>query len=195
MAIAEGLFTVAGMPAHPLLVDAVAVLLPLAAVCAVALVAHRRVRRRFGLPVLALTGVAVLAVPFAEATGKQLAHRLATHGAALARHEALGNDLLPYALGFGVTVLLLVVSGKLADRERAATIRAEHERAAELSALMPAPATPDADATPTRPVSRLWRRTAVLSAVLVVGMAVATTVQVVRIGTTGAQAVWQAVGH
>jgi len=55
----NGLFTVAGLPAHPLLVDAVAVLLPLAAVCSVGLAVHRGVRRRFGWPVLVLTAVAV----------------------------------------------------------------------------------------------------------------------------------------
>jgi hypothetical protein len=181
MANAEGLFTVAGLPAHPLLVGAVVVLLPLAALCSVGLVAHRGVRRRFGWPVLALTAVAVGAVPFAQATGRQLADHLVVGraGAAVARHEALGEDLLAYALGFGVAVLLLVVSGKLADRERAAE---------------PAPPAPDGE-PPARPVSRWWRRTAILAAALVVGMAIAMTVQVVRIGTTGAQAVWAGVAR
>jgi hypothetical protein len=183
--LVNGLFTVAGLPAHPLLVDAVAVLLPLAAVCSVGLAVHRRVRRRFGWPVLVLTAVAVVAVPLAEATGEQLRNHLPPPNPLLARHEALGELLLPYALGFGVAVLLLVVAGKLADRERAATGRSEHADVPDTA--------PDTDRASS--VSTLWRRTSVLASVLVIGMSVVTTVDVVRIGTTGAQAVWQGVAH
>jgi hypothetical protein len=187
MPLAEGLFTVDGLPAHPLLVDAVAVLLPLAALCAVGLAVHRRLRRRFGWPVLALTGVAVAAVPLAQATGRQLRFYLGPPNPLLARHEALGNQLLPYALGFGVAVLFLLVAGKLADRERAASIRAEHERAGADTMAG------DRDQPAGRTVSTTWQRISILASVLVVGMAVLTTVDVVRIGTTGAQAVWQGV--
>ncbi|HKN99333.1 MAG TPA: hypothetical protein VJX10_19595 [Pseudonocardiaceae bacterium] len=179
MPFAQGLFTVAGLPAHPLLVDAVAVLLPLAAVCAVGLAVHRRLRRRFAWPVLTLTGVAVVTVPLAQASGRQLAAYLARPDQALARHEQLGNQLLPYALGFGVSVVFLVVAGQLADRERAAAIRAEHE-----------PGTEDAAA---RRVPTTWRRISVLASVLVIAMAALTTVNVVRVGLTGAQSVWQGV--
>ena len=175
MPLVDGLFTVAGLPAHPLLVDAVAVLLPLAAVCSVGLAVHRGARRRFGWPVLVLTAVAVVAVPLADATGEQLRDHLPAPNPLLAMHEAQGKLLLPYALGFGVTVVLLVVAGRLADRERAATAR-------------PANGTDE-----TAVVSTTWRRISVLASVLVIGMSVVTTVDVVRIGTTGAQAVWQGV--
>jgi hypothetical protein len=195
MALAEGLFTVDGLPAHPLLVDAVAVLLPLAALCSLGLALHRRTRRRFGWPVLVLTAVAVAVVPLAQATGKQLRDHLGAPDAALARHEELGNQLLPYALGFGVAVLLLVVAGKLADRERAASLRADHARATEDSALIPAAVAVRVTPNQAGTVSTLWRRTSVLAAVLVIGMSLITTVQVVRIGTSGAQAVWQGVSH
>jgi hypothetical protein len=181
MPFAQGLFTVDGLPAHPLLVDAVAVLLPLAALCAVGLAVHRKLRRRFAWPVLTLTGVAVVTVPLAQATGRQLASYLARPDRILARHEQLGNQLLPYALGFGVAVVFLVVAGQLADRERAAAIRADHERA-----------TSHEDA-PARRVPTTWRRISVLASVLVIVLAVLTTTDVVRIGLTGAQSVWQGV--
>lgn len=176
MPFAQRLFTVDGLPAHPLLVDAVAVLLPLAAVCAVGLAVHRRLRRRFAWPVLTLTGVAVATVPLAQASGRQLSAYLARPDQALARHEQLGNQLLPYALGFGVAVVFVVVAGKLADRERAAAIRAEHEPGGE------------APRVPTT-----WRRISVLASVLVIAMAALTTVDVVRVGLTGAESVWQGI--
>lgn len=181
MPLAEGLFTVDGLPAHPLLVAAVAVLLPLAAVCAVAIALHRGLRRRYGLATLVLTGVAVVAVPLAQASGRQLAGRVDPNSV-LARHEALGDQLLPYALGFGVTVLFLAVAGRLADRERTASDKAERERA---------DAEQTGDEVVTRTVSTTWRRLSVLASVLVIGMAVLTTVDVVRVGTTGAESVWQ----
>lgn len=181
MPFVRGLFTVDGLPAHPLLVDAVAVLLPLAAVCAVGIAVHRRLRRRFAWPVLTLTGVAVATVPLAQATGRQLSAYLSRPDQILARHEQLGNQLLPYALGFGVAVVFLVVAGKLADRERAAGIRAEHERVS---------GTVD---TPARRVPTTWRRICVLASVLVIVLAGLTTTEVVRIGLTGAQSVWDGV--
>lgn len=193
MALAEGLFTVAGLPAHPLLVDAVAVLLPLAALCSVGLAVHRRLRRRFGWPVLALTAVAVGAVPLAQASGRQLLARVPADPL-VRRHADLGAGLLPYALGFGVAVLVLVVAGKLADRERMASLRAEHGRAREQEALAPAPVAVAVAEDPGA-VSRAWRRIAVLASVLVIGMAVVTTVEVVRISIAGATAVWHGVGR
>jgi hypothetical protein len=172
----SGLFTVAGLPAHPLVVDAVAVLLPLAALCSVWLAVHHGARRRFGLPVLVLAAVAVAAVPLAEATGVQLRDHLGPPDPVLARHEATAAQLLPFALGFGVTVVLLVVAGRLADRERAASARHDQD-------------------TRDTPVPTTWRRISVLASVLVIGMAAVTTVDVVRIGTTGAQAVWHGVAR
>src|SRR5207302_1434809 len=112
----------------------------------------------------------------AQGTGRQLAQHMRTDPL-IQRHAALGNQLLPYALGFGVAVLVLLVAGKLADRERAATDE------------------PDAQGAGNSTVSHAWRRIALVAAVLVVGTAAATTVEVVRIGTVGAQAVWQDVAR
>ncbi|HEX4721519.1 MAG TPA: DUF2231 domain-containing protein [Pseudonocardiaceae bacterium] len=181
----NGLFTVAGLPAHPLVVAAVAVLLPLAAVCAVGLAVHNGARRRFGVPVLVLAAVAVAAVPLAEASGQQLRDHLTSppDPSLLARHAALGGQLLPYALGFGVTVVLLLVAGRLADRERTASARPEPVTA------------PDSGPDRRSTISTTWRRISVLASVLVIGMAGITTVDVIRIGTTGAQMVWQGKAH
>ncbi|MEU5690278.1 DUF2231 domain-containing protein [Actinosynnema sp. NPDC020468] len=170
MALAGDVATIFGVPAHPLLVHAVVVLLPLASVAAIAVAVVPKWRRRYSWPVLGVTLVGVGSVPLAQQAGEQLYDRLSSLGNPLIeRHADLGNDLLPFALGFGVAVIALMVAGKLADRERAA----------------------DAEGGS---VPRTWRTIAVVVAVLVVAGGIATTVQTVRIGHSGATAVWQGVG-
>ncbi|XVS65648.1 DUF2231 domain-containing protein [Actinosynnema sp. CA-299493] len=166
MARADDLVTIFDLPAHPLLVHAVVVLLPLAAVGAAALAVVPRWRQRYAWPLLGVTLLAVGSVPLAQWAGEQLHAKMAALGNPLIqRHADLGNDLLPFALGFGVVVVALLVSGRLADRERAAAV--------EDSA-----------------VPRTWRRIAVVVAVLVVAAGAAATVQTVRIGHSGSTAVY-----
>lgn len=167
MALADDLTTIFGLPAHTLLVHAVVVLLPLAAIGATALAVRPGWRRRYAWPVLGVTLLGVGSVPLAQEAGEQLEAKLASLDNPLVkRHAELGNDLLPFALGFGVLVVVLLVAGRLADRERTA--------AQEASAQ----------------VTRTWRRTAVIVSVLVVVAGITTTVQTVRIGHSGATAVW-----
>jgi hypothetical protein len=181
MVLAEDLIRINGTPAHPLLVHAVVVLLPLAAVCAVALALVPRWRRKFGWPVLLLTAAAAASVFPAQKAGEQLRDYLAARIApapldpAIIKHTELGNDLLPFALGFLLAVIFLFVAGRLADREHTA-VRDRTE--------------PAEGEEPAAPVSRAWRRVAVIAAILVIATAVATTVEVVRVGDSGSQAVW-----
>jgi hypothetical protein len=165
-----GYLSIAGVPAHALVVAVVAVLLPLAALCSVVMAVHAGFRRRFGSATLVLTAVAVAAVPLAQYTGRQLLARLASADPLVARHAEVGDELLPYALGFGVAVVVLLVAGKLADRERAAS-KDSTGREAEAG-------------------GKTWQRISTLVSVLVLAMASLTTVEVVRVGLDGAQAVW-----
>ncbi|KOX26855.1 hypothetical protein ADK67_15365 [Saccharothrix sp. NRRL B-16348] len=166
MALADDLVTIFGLPAHPLLVHAVVVLLPLAAASAAALAVVPRWRQRYAWLLLGVTLVAVGSVPLAQWAGEQLYAKMAALGNPLIqRHADLGNDLLPFALGFGVVVVALLVSGRLADRERAAAA--------------------DDPAVP-----KTWRRIAVVVAVLVVAAGAAATIQTVRIGHSGSTAVY-----
>src|SRR4051812_36195791 len=110
MALADDLVTLDGIPAHPLLVHAVVVLLPLAAVGAIALAVRPQWRRKYSWPVLGLTVAGVGAVPLAQKAGEQLQKKLENlDNPLIAKHADLGNDLLPFALGFLVAVVLLVV--------------------------------------------------------------------------------------
>lgn len=170
MALASDLDTIFGLPAHPLVVHAVVVLLPLAAAAATALAVVPRWRRRYTWPLLGVTVAGVGSVPLAQYSGDQLNARLAAlENPLIQRHAELGNDLLPFALGFGVAVVALLVAGRLADRERAAA---------------------DDDAA----VPKTWRHIAAVVAVLVIAAGAAATVQTVRIGHSGSTAVWDGIG-
>lgn len=183
---ADKIITFGGLPAHPLVVHVVVVLLPLAAICAVALAVRPAWRRRYEWPVLVLAAVGVGAVPVTQKTGEQLLSKLTLMDSPVLQHHAdLSQQLLPYALGFGVALVVLLVAGRLADRERAAQTAAEQ-----------AAPTTDANATDSGPtVSTAWRRIAILASVLVVATAAATTVQVLRTSNSGTSAVWQGIAN
>jgi hypothetical protein len=97
-----------GLPVHILVIHAVVVLLPLAALCVIALAIVPGWRRTYGLPVLALATVAVLAVPVAQQSGKWLRDQLG-YDAQSFRHGILGDDVIWYALVFWILTVALVV--------------------------------------------------------------------------------------
>ncbi len=186
------LITVDGIPAHPLIVHAVVVLLPLAAVGGLVIALRASWRRRFGMVVLALAVLSVAAVPLATRTGNQLKTAMdLPDNQLIERHADLGDELLPFALAFGIAVLFLVIAGRLADRERAATTAPS----TDTGGTDDAGNTDDTVADrPVGAVSNLWRRLAIVAAALVAFTGVASTVQVLRIGHSGSSAVWEGVG-
>ncbi len=163
------MLTIDGIPIHPLLVHAVVVLLPLAALGSIAIALVPRWRQRYAWPVLGVTLAGVAAVPVAKQAGEDFQAALAKNGVqdpAIQTHADLGAMLLPIALGFGVAVIALLVAGRLADRERAAEA----------------------------PTTKTWRVISVIVSVLVVLLAAGTTVQTIRAGHSGSSAVWSGVG-
>ncbi|MCP2164896.1 DUF2231 domain-containing protein [Goodfellowiella coeruleoviolacea] len=178
------MLTVFDLPAHPLVVHAVVVLLPLASLCAIGVAVNARWRRKFGWPVLVLTALAVAATPMAGFTGAQLRERLgAEDNPGITAHANLAVTLLPIALGFGVVVVVLLVAGRLADRERTAEQTGTAGSGASGQTSEPAPVV----------VPRTWRRIAAAASVLVVVAAVASTTLVVMVGHSGSTAVWSGV--
>jgi len=165
---------ISGLPTHALVVHAVVILLPLAAVSAVAVALVPALRRRYGEVVAALTAVAVAAVPVATHSGQHLFDRKsasfgpanAAEAALMEHHRALGRQLWPWAVVLLVGVLLVVGPPLLLARQR--------RDAAE------------------RPG---WTRgLALLAAAAVLVGAVGTTIQVYRIGEAGSRAVWSTLG-
>ncbi|MBN9100801.1 MULTISPECIES: DUF2231 domain-containing protein [unclassified Pseudonocardia] len=159
------MFTINGIPAHPLVIHAVVVLLPLATLGALLIAVRPRLRRTFGIPVLLMALVGVAAVPVATQTGEQLQRVLPGPNPLIQIHEQRGNTLLPWAVAFLVVLAVAVVTEFRTSRP--------------------------VDGATTRTSSRVTTIATVLAAVL--GLVV--TGLVVWIGDAGATAVWKGVGR
>ena len=156
---------IAGLPLHPLVVHAVVILVPLAVIAGIAVSVRPRWRERFGWPVVALAVVATAAIPVATSSGEDLRDRL-TPSSLIAEHAELGDQLLAFMAPMTAVLAALV----LLDRR---TRRAEGPGAM------------------VRSIARWTRPATIVLTVAVIGLAVISAVQVVRIGDSGARAVWQ----
>jgi hypothetical protein len=157
----QRVLSVNGLPLHPLVVHAVVVLLPLAALGAVLVAVRPAWRRAFGVPVLLIALVGVGAVPLATRSGDDLHHALGPANQLIEVHEQRGDQLLPYAVVFLLLLAVAVISGIREDRA--------------------APAGTVATST----------RVTVISGVLAAVAGLVVTGLVVWIGDSGAVAVWQ----
>ncbi|MEV6624870.1 DUF2231 domain-containing protein [Amycolatopsis sp. NPDC051106] len=158
--------TLNGLPAHVLLVHAIVVLLPLAALLLVLSALWPAARRRLAVSNALLSVVVVILVPITTNAGEWLERRVASTPLVRA-HTQLGDTALWVAIP--VAVLALVVWWR--ERE---SVRADEEALARRRFLAPASTAV----------------TAVL-AVLAVVAAGAAVYDVYRIGDSGAQASWQ----
>jgi hypothetical protein len=168
--VPEHMWVIDGIPLHPLVVHAVVVLLPLAALGAVVIAARRSWRRSLGVPVLLLALAGVAAVPMATTTGSQLRAALGVDNPLLDVHEQRASWLLPFALTFLVLLAAAVLTELSAVR-------------AEVGAHAAPPA------SPTR--HRVTTGLSVLAALT--GLAV--TAIVVWVGHAGSLVVWRGIGQ
>jgi di/tricarboxylate transporter len=165
--------TILGLPLHPLVVHAVVVLVPLAALMLAASAVSTRFRRwaLYATPVAAVLGLVL--VPVATSSGENL-ERSVQSTPTLQEHTELGDTLLPFMIV--LTVLALAV---LVLERRRAVPSTDGPGATRAGARSDVPSRLDS------PV--LVRAVAVLALVA----SLATLVQVVRIGHSGANAVWK----
>lgn len=164
------MWVIDGIPLHPLVVHAVVVLLPLAALGAVVIAVRRSWRRSFGIPVLLLALAGVAAVPMATTTGTQLYAALGAQNPLVEIHMQRASWLLPVALAF-----LVLLGGAVLTEQ--AIVRAE----------VGAHAAPAATATRYRLAVGLSALAALIGLVLVA--------IVVWVGHAGSTAVWQGIGQ
>ena len=92
-----------GLPAHPLLVHAVVVLLPLAALAVVLHTVWPAARHRLGVVTPLLCLAVVVLVPITTDAGERLEESLGGGNPLVERHAELADQLLPW------TIALLVV--------------------------------------------------------------------------------------
>lgn len=95
-----------GLPAHPLVVHAAVVLLPLAAVATLTCAAVPRLRRHYALVALGLAIAAVVAVGLAQGSGEELEERV-EETELLEAHTEQGERVLPWAIGVAVAAAVI----------------------------------------------------------------------------------------
>lgn len=152
---------IAGLPLHPLVVHVVVVLVPLAAVLVIAAVVSSAVRRRSGILTPLLATAAFALLPIATQSGEAFFERLNEPDVAEG-HADLGNGLWPWVLALVVLAWIHWAMTRRADPSHTSGERAS--------------------ARPTGAVLAV--------AILAVVASLAAIVQVVRVGDSGARAVW-----
>ncbi|MBN9109771.1 MAG: hypothetical protein J0I34_13420 [Pseudonocardia sp.] len=165
-----------GLPLHPLVVHAVIVLVPAAVIGSVLVAVWPRVRARWAWPVVALTAMATLAIPVATSTGEGLERNI-PRTPSIQAHVELGDQLLVFVAAMLVCVAALVALDRMRRRRTADATLAAHRAG---PGTMAAPRIRDGQA----------QVAALVLAVLTVGFALVSAVQVVRIGDSGARAAW-----
>ncbi|WP_433560342.1 DUF2231 domain-containing protein [Nocardia sp. CA-151230] len=157
--------TINGLPAHVLLVHAVVVLVPLTALLLILAVVWPAARRRIGVVLPVVAFVTLVFVPLTTHSGEWLEHH--TPRDPLVRiHTHLGDDLLVWSAG---TFLLAAVWWAIHDEHVRERLRRR---------------VPRIDAMTAR------RALSAVLAVVALGVAAGSVVQVYRIGDSGAKAAW-----
>lgn len=156
---------ISGLPAHILLVHAVVVLVPLAALSTIASAVWPQARQRLGVATPIVAFVAMVLVPVTTHAGEWLRARVPA-SSLVRRHAELGDQLLPFAIGtFLLATIVWWVGLHNSSRH------------------------PTRTRIPTIP--RRWVAPAtVISAVLAVAVSLGTVVEVYRIGESGSKAAW-----
>jgi hypothetical protein len=106
-----------GLPAHPLVVHAAVVLLPLAVIATLVAAAVPRLRRAYGPVALGLALAATVAVGLAQGSGESLEERV-DRTPLVHEHTEKGERVLPWAIGVTV-VAAAVTAAPWLDRRRA----------------------------------------------------------------------------
>ncbi|HET7821667.1 MAG TPA: DUF2231 domain-containing protein [Ornithinibacter sp.] len=164
--------TIGGIPLHPLIVHAVVVLVPLASLLLLLAAVSPRIRHWAGILTPITATLALIMTPLATQSGEALEKRVEA-SPTLEEHTELGDSLLYFVLVLAILAWALW----FLDRRAQAAVGTVSE-------------TDGAHASATVARSPLLTVVIVLSVISVL----ATTVQVVRIGHSGATASWSDVG-
>ena len=144
-----------GLPLHPLVVHAVVILVPLAALGGIVISAWTAARKRYGSLTVAFAAAAAGSTFVAQQAGESLAATLRRTTEAMQTHMNLGGSLLIWVIILFFGTLAVVVAQRLIDQQN--------------------------------PRGRV---ALIAGGVITAISAVVSIVQVVRIGHSGATAVW-----
>ncbi|WP_127129799.1 DUF2231 domain-containing protein [Georgenia sp. SYP-B2076] len=185
---------VTGLPVHALVVHAVVVLLPLAVAGTIVVVLVPAWRRAYAPLVALVATVATALVPVATESGLALMRRV---GPPLAAHQAEGQRLVYFAVPLTVLLWALVVAdvGRRRAARAAAPATTEDGGDADAGAAARGAQVRTRLAPRTEPATAPGRRLATVVAVLALVAALATGLQVFRVGESGARSVWGGVGQ
>lgn len=117
--------TILGLPVHALVVHFVVVLVPLAALGVVAMAVVPAWRQRFGLAVLAVATVGLIAVPVATMSGKKLEERVNASGITadqIDRHMKMGQLVIYPAAALWLFAALMVYLDRKKNTGRSTTV-------------------------------------------------------------------------
>ena len=104
-----------GLPAHPLVVHAAVVLLPIAAIATLVVAAIPRWRRPYAAIAFAVALFAAVAVWLAQESGESLEERVA-ETELLERHTEMAEQVLPWAIALTIVAGAVVVADQLRRR-------------------------------------------------------------------------------
>ncbi len=108
--------SIGGIPLHPLVVHAVVVLIPLAALGVMAIALVPKWRGRFGVLVVGVAAFATVMVPVATSSGEQL-QESRPDSELIDKHAELGNAALYSAIPLLILAVALWWLGRRADRD------------------------------------------------------------------------------
>ena len=111
-----------GLPAHPLVVHAAVVLLPLAAVATLVCAAVARARRHYAPVALGLALVATIAVGLAQGSGEELEDQV-DETELVEEHTEQGERVLPWAIAVTVAAAAVTAMPVVARRRPAMPAR------------------------------------------------------------------------
>jgi hypothetical protein len=176
---------VLGIPAHPLLVHAAVVFVPLQILAAFAYAIVPYVRRLIAWLVVALAVVAPLAALFSKLSGDAFRARLIRNGTVgqpvldkISQHSSYGNNTLYFSIGLSVAMLALVAVQVLRSR-RPATAGAAGAAAGD-----------GEEAHKADQPAKGWIVVAAVLTVAVLVVGAFTGYYVFKTGDTGAHIVW-----
>ncbi len=118
--------TIAGLPAHALLVHAIVVLAPMTAVLGILCATWPAARRRLVWLVVALAAINLVLTPLTTSAGEWLFNRFPTHSAVLESHEELGESMIYFSIALLVVAIAIAVlhvrAGRPAKSSKVATV-------------------------------------------------------------------------